>query len=431
MTPDRLRSVISIIHHPRYGGLPTHYPALPAWEAPPGRWFSKEAALRRAGGRALGIYAHLPFCASRCSFCFLEVRAAKEGSPELDAYIKALLSEAGALAPCVPERAGNIYIGGGTPNLAGTRALVSLVEGLSSLFRLRAGGQVSMEANPDFFTPAKLKALKAAGVDLIMAGVQSFSPALMRKMNRAQHCGRVARAFAMMRQAGFDNVNADLLCGLPGQDRRGFLRDAELIARIRPEHVHINRYKPVGAGPADKAAAEDWRREGLQLLSAEGYAVVDEDSASLAPGRMNRQGSPDFQLDSSILGLGAGALSHCWGSARWQNAAAPNAYAASPAGAAMRAVRLTVSDEMEHWLINRFLRPKNVSVPEVGRRFGPARAKWFARRAAELAGRGLLQKSARGAYRAVPGAWFGITAGFYGRRHLGAVAERFGLGGGE
>ncbi|PKM96599.1 MAG: hypothetical protein CVU79_12600, partial [Elusimicrobia bacterium HGW-Elusimicrobia-3] len=266
------------------------------------------------------------------------------------------------------------------------------------------------------------------------AGVQSFDPALMRKMNRSQHSERLKRAFGQMRDAGFDNVNADLLCGLPGQDRKGFLRDVRLLAAIRPEHIHINRYKSGGTGPAEKAGAETLRREGMELLAAEGYALCDEDSASLAPERMNAQGDPDFQLDAHIVGVGAGALSHAWGAARWQNIKEPAAYAAGAAAgkpAAFRAVRLTSADELEHWLINRLLRPLPVTRRQAAARFGAALLRVFDLKMAALAAAGAVRETERGVFAACPGRWFEITAGLYGRRYLAAVAAGLGVGGGR
>lgn len=427
-----LQEIISAIHHPRYGGLPTHYPALAAWG--PAGAFSPAGALRRARGRKkpLGVYAHIPYCATRCRFCFLDVAAARPGAPALDAYAAALLAEAGRLAPAAPGPADNIYIGGGTPNLLGAAALAGLVERLRKAFRLRRGGQVSMEANPDFFDEEKLRALKVAGLNLILAGVQSFDPALMKRMNRSQHSERLKRAFGQMREAGFDNINADLLCGLPGQDRKGFLRDVRQLAAIRPEHVHINRYKSGGAGPAGKAGAEALRREGMELLAAEGYALCDEDSASLAPARMNAQGDPDFQLNSHILGVGAGAMSHAWGVARWQNIKEPAAYAAAAAAGgpvAARAAVLTPADELEHWLINRLLRPLPVTRRQAASGFGAALLPAFNSKMAALAAAGAVEETERGVYAARPGRWFEITAGLYGRRYLAAVAA--GLAAGE
>lgn len=426
-----LQEIISAIHHPRYGGLPTHYPALAAWG--PAGAFSPALALRRARGpkRPVGVYAHIPYCATRCRFCFLDVAAARPGAPALDAYAAALLAEAGRLAPAAPAPADNIYIGGGTPNLMGASALAGLVERLRKTFRLRRGGQVSMEANPDFFDEEKLRALRAAGLNLILAGVQSFDPALMKRMNRSQHSERLKRAFGQMRDAGFDNINADLLCGLPGQDRAGFLRDVRLLAAIRPEHIHINRYKSGGTGPAEKAGAEALRREGMELLAAEGYALCDEDSASLAPERMNAQGDPDFQLDAHIIGLGAGAMSHAWGAARWQNIKEPAAYAAAAAAgkpAAFRAARLTVAEELEHWLINRLLRPLPVTRRQAAARFGAALLPAFNSKMAALAAAGAVEETERGVYAARPGRWFEITAGLYGRRYLAAVAAGLGAG---
>jgi oxygen-independent coproporphyrinogen-3 oxidase len=436
ITP-RTEKAISLVHNVRFGGLPTHYPSIaawdPAWPSPaavPGAW---KTSLAKYGGRPLGIYLNVPFCRAKCRYCFLDVVPAAPGSVQMERFTAAAGAEMALLSKVFSGRKfSSVYIGGGTPNALGAGQLARLLAELRRNFALKPGAQVSMEANPDLLDGEKLAALAAGGVTMVMLGVQSFSRAVNAACGRAQDVTGVAKAFRLIRAAGIKDINADLLCGLPGQTRAGFLADVKKLASLRPSQAHLNRIKPLSGAlpPALKAELSGWQAEGLALLERAGYQRLDEESASLG-GARNLQGDYRFHLEGSLLGLGPGALSHAWGVMRGQNLSVPEDYArAALAGRApvMRGIRLTPEDELRQYLLNELLHGEPVGPAAVKKRFGAAGEKLLLRLESILGPGGALVKRGSSLTCGLrSGDWLEVTAALYSPRHLEKIAGRYSL----
>jgi coproporphyrinogen III oxidase-like Fe-S oxidoreductase len=131
-----------------------------------------------------------------------------------------------------------------------------------------------------------------------------------------------------------------------------------------------------------------------------------------------------------VVGLGAAALTHVWGRARWQNRTDPAAYAAavlSGRSSAFRGVEICRKDELTHWALNRLLRPLPVSRTQVAVRFGKKLLPFFEKKMRTLHGAGALSEIKPGVFSARPGRWFEVTSGLYGAKYLAAIAMRFGI----
>jgi oxygen-independent coproporphyrinogen-3 oxidase len=175
------------------------------------------------------LYVHLPFCASRCGYCDFVTVVGHDGQHR--AYVEALLAEleleGGVLAP----RLESVFFGGGTPTLTEDGALARLLRALPE------AEEVTVEANPETVTPELAALLREAGVTRVSLGAQSFQPRLLQVLERRARPDDVRRAFATLREAGFDNLSLDLIYGIPGQSVADLDADLDEALALGPEHL--------------------------------------------------------------------------------------------------------------------------------------------------------------------------------------------------
>jgi oxygen-independent coproporphyrinogen-3 oxidase len=285
------------------------------------------------GARELGVYVHFPFCSVLCPYCDFAVDTRAE-IPH-DAYADAVIAELGARARWFrPARGGHaprlvsIYFGGGTPGLWRVDALGRVLEAarqeLAGEVAVAAGEQdgdleITVEANPGELDDARLAALRAAGVNRLSLGIQSFDDRLLQAIGRNHDAAAGGRAVRAARAAGFDNLSLDLMFGLPGQSMDDWRRSLAAAIALEPEHVSaysltIERGTVFGgrvrAGtlhlPEADASAE-MQIVGREALRAAGYAQY-EVSSHARPGRRAIHNGLTWS-GGAYLGLGASAAS--------------------------------------------------------------------------------------------------------------------------
>ena len=191
----------------------------------------KEAAVRK-----LGLYLHIPFCASRCAYCdFCSTAGRRDLIPRYQAALKKHLSEAApTLAPYTVD---TVYFGGGTPSWYGAENLLDLLGLIRRSFRLSSDCEVTLEANPDSAHAADLLALRKGGFNRVSFGAQSANDAILRFLGRRHTWAQVPRAVENARKAGFRNVSLDLIYGLPAQSREDWTDTLRRAMELRPEHL--------------------------------------------------------------------------------------------------------------------------------------------------------------------------------------------------
>lgn len=186
--------------------------------------------------KELGLYIHIPFCPYRCHYCdFLLFTRADHKIPS---YLEALKKDLENFASQVPlYEIKSIYIGGGTPSLLTGDQMGALLASVKNSFRVKAEAEISIESNPGTLTLQKLSGYLQAGVQRISLGVQSLQDHHLSRLGRL-HSGQQAReAFDMIRQAGFTNVNVDLLFGLPEQTLEEWKETLSEVFSWSPEHL--------------------------------------------------------------------------------------------------------------------------------------------------------------------------------------------------
>ena len=229
-----------------------------------------------------GIYLHIPFCVRKCAYCDF-VSFAEGNVPE--GYAEALLSEMELVARGeeYPATFDTVFFGGGTPSLLSGAQMRTILDSLRARFSIRADAEISMECNPGTVTPEKLAAYRAAGVNRLSIGLQSTHDALLREIGRIHSFDQFLETLSDARAAGFDNINADLMHGLPNQQPEQYLDSLKIVCDLGVQHIsayalileeHTPLYSRVEKGEVtlpDEDAVADMQDAGIELLERRGY----------------------------------------------------------------------------------------------------------------------------------------------------------------
>ncbi len=261
----------------------------------------------------LGLYIHIPWCVRKCPYCDFNSHRAPDALPEA-AYVDALLRDLAAQAERVPARTlETVFIGGGTPSLFSGRAIGTLLAGVARVLPLAADAEITLEANPGTAEAGRFADYRAAGVNRLSIGVQSLDDASLRALGRIHDRRQALAAVDMARRAGFDNLNLDLMYGLPRQTPEAALADLEALIGLGPEHLSWyqltlepnTRFHHEPPPLPDDDTLGEMMEAGLERLSAAGFAQY-EISAHARPGRQARHNLNYWQF-GDYLGIGAGA----------------------------------------------------------------------------------------------------------------------------
>jgi oxygen-independent coproporphyrinogen-3 oxidase len=184
----------------------------------------------------LGLYVHIPFCASKCGYCdFYSVRAAP-GTHE--AYTNALIKQMREYSPAARGKLiDSVYIGGGTPTHIGIELLLSVIKNLKSNFEFSKSCEFTIETNPASIDLKGLKKLYKAGANRLSIGLQSANEAELRLLSRAHTFEEFSICYENAREAGFDNINIDVMYGIPGQSPKSFYETLKKAAQKKPAHI--------------------------------------------------------------------------------------------------------------------------------------------------------------------------------------------------
>ena len=260
----------------------------------------------------LSLYIHVPWCVRKCPYCDFNSHEARGTLPE-DEYVAALLSDLEFALPQVWGRPVlTVFIGGGTPSLLSVRALDALLCGVRARLPLAADAEITLEANPGTVEAGKFAGFRAAGVNRLSLGIQSLNDRHLQALGRIHDAGEARRA-AELALATFDNVNLDLMYGLPAQILEEAEADITAVIALAPQHVsayhltiepntYFHRYPPTV--PDDDAAAAMQLAVESRLADA-GYEHY-ETSAFARPGRQARH-NLNYWTFGDYLGIGAGA----------------------------------------------------------------------------------------------------------------------------
>jgi len=262
----------------------------------------------------LALYLHFPWCVKKCPYCDFNSHALRGEIPERE-YVDALLRDLDfelSLTPN-PQPLTSVFMGGGTPSLFSAAAVGRVLEQAARRIAFAPDIEITLEANPGTADAANFRGYRAAGVNRLSIGVQSFDAGQLKALGRIHGPDEARRAFALAREAGFDNVNLDLMYALPRQTLPQARADLEAAFALAPEHLSyyqltLEPNTEFHARPPplpDHDQAWEMQEQGQGLLAAQGYAQY-EVSAYARAGRRCRHNLNYWEF-GDYLGIGAGA----------------------------------------------------------------------------------------------------------------------------
>jgi oxygen-independent coproporphyrinogen III oxidase len=284
----------------------------------------------------LGVYVHVPFCARRCVYCDFNTYAAMER--HIPRYLRALTREIEQQRP--GPVVDTVFLGGGTPSLLTAEQVSGILRAIGVRWEMSPGAEITIEANPDDFTPELMSGLRLVGVNRLSIGAQCFDDSLLALLGRRHDAQRIGHAVAIARAAGFDNLSLDLIIGLPGQTLAGCRSDLATTLDLRPEHISVYclTVEPgtpleqmIATGdvpPPDDDLAAEMLQEAITVLGEAGYDHYEVSNwARSVPGRdLRSQHNLKYWLGEPYVGVGAGAHSYD-GRLRYGNVLGPLDYA--------------------------------------------------------------------------------------------------------
>lgn len=273
-----------------------------------------------------GVYIHIPFCRSRCSYCDFATGIYQGELAER--YVRALLTEIASSAHA-RNLVETIYFGGGTPSLLTSSQLERILVALHDRFAVDRDSEITVEMNPGTVTRDQLRAFRDLGVNRASFGAQTFDDAELAKLGRSHTSADTLKTFHELRAAGFTNVSFDLIAGLPGQTLAGWQRNIEQSLALQPEHLsfyllevhsgtpladHIRR--GIQPKPDDDLAAVmyEWM---IQRASEAGYEHYEISNLCRA-GFVSRHNTK-YWTGAPYFGFGCSAHSFDGRTRRWSN----------------------------------------------------------------------------------------------------------------
>lgn len=263
----------------------------------------------------LSLYIHVPWCVRKCPYCDFNSHHAPDSLPE-DAYIEALIRDLEQDLPLIWGRTvQTIFIGGGTPSLFSAQAYDRLFSALRARLNISPQAEVTMEANPGTFEAVRFKDYRDLGINRLSVGVQSFNDDALKRLGRIHGGDEAKKAVEIAYQAGFDNLNLDLMFGLPGQDESSARHDVETAISLAPTHISYYQltiepntlfYTHPPVLPADDPII-DWQLDNQQRLSDAGYHQYEV--SAYAKDRRQCRHNLNYWQYGDYLGIGAGAHS--------------------------------------------------------------------------------------------------------------------------
>ncbi len=281
---------------------------------------NRSAGTLEAPRKPLGLYLHIPFCIRKCNYCdflsFGDVPAEDRA-----AYAEALVQEIRYNGNVYGNKyyVDTIFIGGGTPSLVEEPLIEGIMAAVSESFCIARNAEISIEANPGTLTGDKLTAWRKAGINRLSIGVQSLDDNLLESMGRAHTAGDFLRNYTLARECGFENINIDLMFGIPGQTPDTWMETLDRIVGLGPEHISFyslqleegtpffELFYQGSLQPADDETDRSMYHKASKTLKESGYTHYEISNAAV-DGYVCRHNLKYWSMED-YLGLGLGSHS--------------------------------------------------------------------------------------------------------------------------
>lgn len=261
----------------------------------------------------LELYIHIPFCVQKCQYCdFLSGPSDQETR---DRYIKALRAEIQAVQGVEAYEIVSVFIGGGTPSVLKAEAIASIMETIQKKFCFSPDAEITIESNPGTVDLAKLNAYRETGINRLSLGLQSTDSKELRMLGRIHTYEEFFRSYQWAREAGFQNINIDLMFAIPGQSYEGWIQNLRTVAKLGPEHISaysliIEEGTPFSARKLDLPDEDTEYRMYEDVAAVLGkYGYYQYEISNYAKKDRNCRHNEGYWQRKDYLGLGLGAAS--------------------------------------------------------------------------------------------------------------------------
>ena len=364
--------------------------------------------------KELELYIHIPFCVKKCSYCdFLSAPATEQTR---EAYMAALFAEIEGRAKDYKDRiATPVFIGGGTPSLLSGDRINQLMEHIREGFTLAEDAEITMEVNPGTATAEKFTAFHAAGINRLSIGMQSAQEKELKMLGRIHDFGSFVQVYREAVEAGFTNINVDVMSGLPGQTLASYRDTLEKVLHLEPMPQHISAYSLIVEEGTPFAAMAERGELPLPEEDTE-RAMYEETIEVLAKYRFHRYEISNSALDGyecrhnvgywirrDYLGFGIGAASLI-DNVRFQNGRDLNTYLAHSFACREEEQSLTRQEQMEETMFLGLRLVRGVSYEDFEKQYGKSPEEVYGKVIAKNVADGLLtvrEEENRGRYLAL------------------------------
>lgn len=320
---------------PRY----TSYPTVPFWKIQ--QWETKDwiSVVQKGLGltqeKEIGIYIHLPYCDSLCTFCGCHKHITTNHKVE-DPYIEAVIKEWSLLLSAInePVKINSIHLGGGTPTFFAPAALERLITGILALAPLVKGAELGFEAHPNSTTEAHLKSLNHLGFTRVSFGIQDYDNVVQQAIHRIQTFDQVKTVHDLALENGYTSISHDLVFGLPKQTICGFKKTVEKTLELKPHRISLYSYAHVPwikgtgqrgfdendlpSGSTKRAlyemAKELFLKAGYVEIGMDHFSLPEDELAIATNNKALHRNFMGYTTQSSpvLIGLGMSAISDAW-----------------------------------------------------------------------------------------------------------------------
>ena len=321
------------------------------------------------------LYIHIPFCVRKCAYCdFLSASGSEEAKAS---YTEALLREIEAVKTEKRE-VSSIFVGGGTPSALSPSLMGDIFEKIYKSFSVAPDAEITIEANPGTLSKEKLFLYRNVGINRLSLGLQSPEAAELKSLGRIHTYEEFLESFSLAREAGFQNINVDLMCALPDQTYEGWIRNLRTVAALHPEHISaysliIEEGTPFAKRKLnlpDEDTEYRMYEDTAGILAEYGYEQYE--ISNYAKKDLACQHNVGYWTRKEYLGLGLGAAS-LWGNQRFSNTSDFSAYlkdSDSPEKIRENRETLSLEAEMSEFMFLGLRMTKGVSKAEFLEGFG-------------------------------------------------------------
>lgn len=321
------------------------------------------------------LYIHIPFCVRKCAYCdFLSAPGSEEAKAS---YTEALLREIEAVKTEKRE-VSSIFVGGGTPSALSPSLMGDIFEKIHESFSVAQDAEITIEANPGTLSKEKFFLYKNAGINRLSLGLQSPEAAELKSLGRIHTYEEFLESFSLAREAGFQNINVDLMCALPDQTYEGWIRNLRTVAALHPEHISAYSLIIEEGTPFAKRKLNlpdedtEYRMYEDTAGILEEYGYEQYEISNYAKKGLACRHNIGYWTRKEYLGFGLGAAS-LWGNQRFSNTSDFSAYlkeSGSPEKIRENRETLSLEDEMSEFMFLGLRMTEGVSKAEFLESFG-------------------------------------------------------------